>query len=69
MSPAQTVPKGSSLIWVHIDCNTCVDPESFVGGGGPTVTFLVLFFLVDEGREDPNTTISGPSSACQQNAI
>ena len=26
-------------------------------------------FLVDEGREDPNATISGPSSASQQNAI
>ena len=28
-----------------------------------------LFFLVDEGREDQNTTKSGPFSACQQNAI
>ena len=28
----------------------------------------VQFFLVDEGREDPNTTKSGPSSAHQQNA-
>ena len=26
-------------------------------------------FLVDKGREDPNTTISGPSSARQWNAI
>ena len=26
-------------------------------------------FLVDEGREDPNTTISGPSSARQRNVI
>ena len=34
--------------------NPCADPESFVRVG-PT------FFLVDEGREDPNTTISGPS--------
>ena len=25
--------------------------------------------LVDEGQEDPNTTLSGPSSARQQNAI
>ena len=24
-----------------------------------------IFFLVDEGREDPNTNISGPSSARQ----
>ena len=27
------------------------------------------FFLVDEGREDLNTTISGSSSARQRNAI
>ena len=26
-------------------------------------------FLVDEGREDPSTTISGPSKARQRNAI
>ena len=26
-------------------------------------------FLVDEGREDSNTTISGPSSVRQRNAI
>ena len=32
-------------------------------------TFFFVFFLVDEGREGPNTTISGPSSASQQNAI
>ena len=28
-----------------------------------------IFFLVDEGRKVPNTTISGPSLACQRNAI
>ena len=27
------------------------------------------FFLVDEGREDSNTTINGPSSTRQRNAI
>ena len=32
---------------------TCTDPGSFVRGG-PFLTFF--FFLVDEGREDPNTT-------------
>ena len=26
-------------------------------------------FLVDKGREDPNATINGPSSARQRNAI
>ena len=39
----------------------CADPESFVRGG-PTLT-TVFFFLVDEERDDPNTTISGPSLA------
>ena len=34
--------------------------------GGPTLTF---FFLVDEGREDPNTTISEPSLDSQENTI
>ena len=29
----------------------------------------VFFFFVDEGREDPNTTKKGTSSAHQQNAI
>ena len=28
-----------------------------------------VFFLVDEGWEDPNTTVSGPSSARQRYAI
>ena len=37
-------------------------PESFVRGG-PTLMFF------DEGRERSSTTISGPSSARQQNAI
>ena len=27
------------------------------------------FFLVDGGKEDPNTTLIGPSSACQRNPI
>ena len=44
---------------------SCADPESFVRGG-PN---LITFFLVDEGIEDPNTDINGPSSAHQRNAI
>ena len=35
-------------------------------------TFLFInlcVFIVDEGREDPNTTINESSSALQQNAI
>ena len=43
----------------------CVDPESLSEG----VHLLRFFFLVDEGREDPNTTISGPSLAHQRSAI
>ena len=34
---------------------TCADPESFVRGGP-----IFFFFLVNEQREDPNTTINGP---------
>ena len=45
------------------------DPESFFRGGPTLTTFLFLLFLVDEGREDPNTTISRPSSARQRNVI
>ena len=43
---------------LHI--NSCADPESSVRGG-PTST--TLFFQFDEGREGPNTTRSGPSTA------
>ena len=46
-----------------IQVQPCADPESYVRGG-PT-----LIFLVDEGREDQNTTIGGPSSARQRNAF
>ena len=42
--------------------STCADPKRFVRGG-QNVTF---FF---SSCEDPNTTISGPLSAHQQNAI
>ena len=50
---------------------SCADPKSFVRGG-PTLTtffFIIIYFLVGEGREDPRPTISGPSSARQRNAI
>ena len=42
---------------------TCADPESFVRGS-PTLT--TVFY---NEMEDPSTTISGPPSARQQNAI
>ena len=47
-------------------CVIGADPERFFRGG-PALTSL--FFVVDEGREDSNTTICGPSSARQRNAI
>ena len=45
---------------------SCTDPESFVREGPTLTSFFLFVFLVDEGREDPNTSISGPSSACQR---
>ena len=46
------------------------DPESFVTGGSNfDNVFFCFCFLADEGREDPSTTISGPSSARHRNAI
>ena len=36
------------------------------GSNCDNVFFLFVCFLVDEGRIDPNTTISGPTSARQQ---
>ena len=43
--------------------------RKFCQRGTKLTFFLFCFLLVDEGREDPSTTISGPSSAHQQNAI
>ena len=45
---------------------SCKGPEKNFRGG-PTLTFFG--FLVAEGREDPNTTISGLLLARQLNAI
>ena len=39
------------------------------GGGGGGGSNFDTFFLDDEGRDDPNTTKSGPSSACERNTI
>ena len=43
-----------------------MDPESFVRVGS---NFGNVFFLLDEGREDPNTTLIGPSPAHQRKTI
>ena len=47
----------------------CADQESFVRGGPHLITFFFFLFLVDDGIDDPNTAINGPSSARQRNAI
>ena len=43
----------------------CADPERCFRGG-PTWTMDIFS---DKGKEDPNTTISGPPSAHQGNTI
>ena len=43
--------------------------KSFVRVGPALTAFLCFVLLVDEGREDPNTTKSGLFSARQRNAI
>ena len=46
------------------------DQESLSEGVNFDIVFFFLFFfLIDKGREDPNSTIRGPSLARQQNAI
>ena len=40
-----------------------MDPESFARGGSFDNVFYFIYFLIEEGREDPKSTISGPSSA------
>ena len=43
------------------------EPRKFCQRGSNSATLTTLFFLyflVDEGRGDPNTTESGPSSVC-----
>ena len=57
---------GYTYLLLLINGKSCADPESFVRGGPTWTTF---FLLDDEGREDPSTTISGPLSAHQGNAI
>ena len=54
----------SRLLYLYLESNfgTSVDPEGFIRVGSTRHVFLV-----DEGV--PSTTISGPSSARQQNTI
>ena len=48
-------------------CRGWADPEGSEFDNDSLI--IVLYFLVDEELEDPNTTINGPSSARQRNAI
>ena len=50
------------------DKTACAEPET-LARGGPTLTTFFLSFFFDEGKEDTNSTKSGPSTARQQNAI
>ena len=48
----------------------CADTETFVRGGPTLTTFFFVFLsFFNAGKEDSNTTKSGPSSARQRNAI
>ena len=58
-----TIPMFSWLLTGSISCE---DPECFVRGGSNLDN---VFFLVFKGIDDPNSIISGPSSARQRNAI
>ena len=55
------VARGALAHNIKHNCSAaCADPER-----GPTLTT----FLIDDGREDPNTTICGSSLARQRNNI
>ena len=65
-----------ACVRVSVCVLTCADPEIFFRGGPTLMSFFFFFFfffcfvsLVDEGREDHNTTICGPSSVRQRNTI
>ena len=56
----------SVVIYDLVHDVSCADPESFVRG---SPTFTVFCFVFGKGRDNPNTTISGPPSARHRNAI
>ena len=59
--PSQGLDEFAHFAWIQMFCQRGSDFDN--------VFFVVVFFLVNEGRDDPNTTISGPTSTRQQNAI
>ena len=49
--------------------DSCANPESFARGGSnydKVFCLFVCFGFFDEGREDPNSTKSGPSSTASE---
>ena len=47
----------------------CTDPECFVRVCPVFTQFFLFFFEIDEGRENPNTTLSVPTLDLQGNTI
>ena len=52
--------------WIKCQSYTATLMRGSLCQGGPTVTVFLRVFLVDAGRQDPNTTISGPSSPASE---
>ena len=48
----------SMILFKHIMLVACADTINFVRGGP---NFIRVFFLINEGIDDPNITINGPS--------
>ena len=61
------------MCWSILVClqiyNSCAYPEFFVRGGPTLTTVFWGGFLLMSGGRNPNTSIRGPSSARQRNAI
>ena len=53
--------KGKTVFFFSLDCMR--GSREFCQRESNLTCFFFLFFLADEGREDPNTTISGSSSS------
>ena len=53
-----------SSVTLSRSCVACADPESFVRGVHSDSFFSFFFFLVNEGRMDPNTT-KWPTIECR----
>ena len=61
--------KKNCQIMYYVFIFTILQPNSLFRGGPTLTTFVCLLFLVDEVRDDPNTTRSWPLSTRQRKAI